>query len=280
MQSHMAEETISKIHSIFSKFGIPKELHCDWDSNYTAEMFVNCMKNLDVTLTFISSYHHSSNPVELTIQTAKNIMKKCAETNGNWQLGLLEYLCTPISESLRLPAELLKSCMYKDILPYAFPRCNQNDTVQDQLCNHAEHRKVDHDKQAKSTDYEVLVSGTSVMIWQENTKSSVNGHILECEGKSYKILLWSGHSIWRNHIHVCHSCIPFSLNTLREVPLWQHSSVKQAVAKPDGVVSETPVSKPAQKLVVNKSAQSVPKSLRMTVTHSSCISVWAKRLGV
>ena len=114
--------------------------------NYTADMFVNFMKNLDDTLKFSSSYHHSSNPAEWAVQTAKNIMKKCAETNGNWQLGLLEYLGTPISESLGLPAELLNSHMYKGILPYAFPRCNQNDTVQDQLNNHTEQSKVDHDK--------------------------------------------------------------------------------------------------------------------------------------
>ena len=84
-------------------------------------------KILMSTLTFSSSYHHSPNPVEQAVWTAKNIMKKCAETNGNWWLGLLEYLCIPISESFGLPAELLNSCMYKGILPYAFPRHNQND---------------------------------------------------------------------------------------------------------------------------------------------------------
>ena len=109
-------------------------------------MFVNFMKNLDIMVTFSSSYHHSSNPVEQAFQTAMNIMKKCAETNGNWQLGLLEYLCTTISISLRLPAELLNSCTYKGTLPCVFPRCNQNDTLLDQLHNNAEQCKVDHDK--------------------------------------------------------------------------------------------------------------------------------------
>ena len=84
MQFRTTEETISKMLSIFSEFGIPKELHCDPGLNYTTDIFVNFMKNLDVTLTFSSSYHHSSNPAEQAVQTAKNIMKKCAETNGNW----------------------------------------------------------------------------------------------------------------------------------------------------------------------------------------------------
>ena len=69
------------------------------------------------------------------------------------------------------------------------------------------------------------------------------------------------------------------LNTQREVPLMQHSSVKQAVPKPSGVVSEAPVSKSAQKHV-KKSAQFMPKSLSMTVSHSGPISTLSKRLGV
>ena len=59
---------------------------------------------------------------------------------------------------------------------------------------------------------------------------------------------------------------PFRLNTVREVPLMQHSSVKQAVPKPDCVVPEVPVIKSAQKHVVSKSVQSVPQLSSMTVT--------------
>ena len=59
-----------------------------------------------------------------------------------------------------------------------------------------------------------------------------------------------------------------------------HSSVKQAVPKPDGVVSAAPVIKSTQKHVVSKSVQSVLKSSNMTVIHSGHISVLPKRLGV
>ena len=69
----------------------------------------------------------------------------------------------------------------------------------------------------------------------------INGCILKCEGKSHNILLQSGHSIWKNHIHVHCSCIPFRLNIPRKIPLTQHSPVKQAIPKPSGVVYEAPV---------------------------------------
>ena len=55
MLSHTTKETISKMLSIFSKFGMLKELHCDQGSNYTTDMFVNFMKNLDIMLTFSST---------------------------------------------------------------------------------------------------------------------------------------------------------------------------------------------------------------------------------
>ena len=44
-------------------------------------------------------------------------MKKCTYTKTNWRLGLLEYLCTALSEKLSSPAELLSTHQYKGLQP-------------------------------------------------------------------------------------------------------------------------------------------------------------------
>ena len=43
-------------------------------------------------------------------------MKKCADKklgNSAWRIGLIEYLCTPISDQLSSPAEILNTHIYK-----------------------------------------------------------------------------------------------------------------------------------------------------------------------
>ena len=53
-----------------------------------------------------------------------NILKKCSDDNlghSAWELGLLEYLCTPISDSIPSPAELLNKRVYTHFQPFLKP---------------------------------------------------------------------------------------------------------------------------------------------------------------
>ena len=113
MTDHSAEQTIAKILEIFSEFGVPDELRSDRGTNYTSSLFLAFCKGLDIKLSFSSAHHHSRNPAECSVQIVKNIMEKCKYTNTNWRLGLLEYLCTPLSEKLASPAELLAGRQFK-----------------------------------------------------------------------------------------------------------------------------------------------------------------------
>ena len=119
---HSAEQTIAKFLEIFSEFGVPDGLCSDRGSNYISSLILGFCKGLDIKLSFSSAHHHSGNPAEHSVQIVKNIMKKCKYTNTNWRLGLLEYLCTPLSEKLASPAELLVEIkffrQYLSLLPY------------------------------------------------------------------------------------------------------------------------------------------------------------------
>ena len=67
--------TIKLLLEVFAKHGIPNKIRCDRGSNFTSLDFTNFRSDLDITLSFSSSYHHQSVPVECSVHTVKNVMK-------------------------------------------------------------------------------------------------------------------------------------------------------------------------------------------------------------
>ena len=106
---------------IFSKLGIPNTIHCDGGSNFLSKTFQEFCANLNISLQFSSSYHHSSNSAKRAVSSVKNIMKKCMDEqlgNSAWRIGLIQYLCMPISDSLQSSAEILNQRVYKGYQPF------------------------------------------------------------------------------------------------------------------------------------------------------------------
>ena len=61
---HSADTTIKELIQIFNEHRIPQELHMDRGSNFKSETFMYFCKSLDITLTYSSTYHNSSNHAE------------------------------------------------------------------------------------------------------------------------------------------------------------------------------------------------------------------------
>ena len=140
VSDHSSECTVTNFLQIFSEFGVPDEICSDRGTNFTSQLFLSFCKGLDFKLSFSSAYHHSENPAERAVHIIKNIMKKCAHTKTNWRLGLLEYLCTPLSEKLSSPAELLATHRCKGLQPTLCARLLPQSTVaesnKDELISH------------------------------------------------------------------------------------------------------------------------------------------------
>ena len=81
------------------------------------QLFLSFCKSLDIKHSFSSAYDHGGYTGERAVCIIKNIMKKCAHAKTNWRLGLLENLCTPLSEKLSSPAELLATHQYRGLQP-------------------------------------------------------------------------------------------------------------------------------------------------------------------
>ena len=111
VSDHSSEQTVATFLQIFSEFGVPDNVCCDHGTNFTSQLFLSLCRGLDIKLSLSSAYHHSGNPAESAVCITKNIMKKCTHTKTNWRLGLLEYLCTPLSARLGSSADLLATCL-------------------------------------------------------------------------------------------------------------------------------------------------------------------------
>ena len=181
VSDHSSEQTVAVFLQIFSEFGVPDSVRCDRGTNFTFQLFLSFCKGLNIKLSFSSAYHHSGNPAETAVHIIKNIMKKCAHTKTNWRLGLLEYLCTPLSARLTSPAELLATCQYKGLQPSLHARLFTQSTVaesnEEELISHKEIEKANHERSAH--DLPILPVGCIVTYFDHVSKTLQIGKIAQ-----------------------------------------------------------------------------------------------------
>ena len=156
-------------------------------------MFIAICSNLDISLSYSSSFHYSSNAAEQAVRIVKNILKKCLDDNlGNstQKIGLFEYLCTLISDSIPSPAELLNNMDYKGFKPFLKPLSSSfrvtKDTVPGNLISLKEREKMNHDEEV--TDLPKINEGSDVWyqdhnkdVWEKGT--AVKGDLVNDDGK-------------------------------------------------------------------------------------------------
>ena len=117
VHSYDAGTTVETMCEVFSKFGLPENIHSDRGRNFLSNQFTQFLNTLGIDLTFCSAYHHSSNPAECAIRNVKNLMKCCASPGKSWHIALLEYLATPLSTGVPSPAVMMGR-LFRGLLPY------------------------------------------------------------------------------------------------------------------------------------------------------------------
>ena len=89
---HTVQETISGFASIFAEFSIPHTILSDCGINYISSQFADFCKELNITLTYSSTEHLSSNYTECAVQTVKHIMG--ISEGDHWEISPPEYMNT------------------------------------------------------------------------------------------------------------------------------------------------------------------------------------------
>ena len=160
-------------------------------------------------------------------------MKKCAHTKTNWRLGLLEYLCTPLSEKLSSPAELLATCWYKELQSTLHARLLPQSTVaesnKDELISHKEIEKANHDR--STNDLPILPVGCTMTYFDQCQRVWLVGKIAQCtHDRAYLIETEAGRLVSHNRLDIHRSHLTFVPNLPK--PHLKSQSFKDEMSNP------------------------------------------------
>ena len=218
----------------------------DRGRNYTSSAFTAFCHELDINHILTSAYHHQSNPAERAIRTIKGIMRKCMETGNSWRLGLLEYLCTPISDHIPSPSELLNR-RYRGVQPFLQFHANAStasylpqERTQDEQQRRQNLNEFHYNKSSVAQRKEINEgSNVLVHITDQKPKRWEKGIVIKRNNKTYDVQLQTGKVINRNRVDVRPSKLPFIAKTPLPLPELKHArtntnvkKVTQSIAQP------------------------------------------------
>ena len=207
VHSYDAGTTVETMCEVFSKFGLPENVHSDRGRNFLSNQFTQFLNTLGIDLTFCSAYHHSSNPAECAIRNVKNLMKHCASTGKSWCIALPEYLATPLSTGVPSPAAMMGRD-FRGLLPHL--QHFLPDSTEELLVHH-------HENQVCSGGHDLLdISvASNVMFLDHRSGEWYPAKVQNRESCSYILTTEQGCTISHNHVDIRPTNVPFYLQTPR-----------------------------------------------------------------
>ena len=106
--SSTSSAVIKELGMIFSEFGKPQVFRSDNGPCYSSQEFKFFMQNWLIDHRTSSPHYPQSNGLaESMVKVSKNLIEKAVRQNLPWNQLLLDYRCTPISNEIPSPAEIL-----------------------------------------------------------------------------------------------------------------------------------------------------------------------------
>ena len=198
-----SHSTIQAIKAMFGRFGIPMECVTDSGPQFNSSAFKEFADSYEFKHTTISpTYSQSNGQVERTVQTVKNILRKCQTSGDDPTIALLSYRNTPLEVIGKSPAQLLmnrrlrtripiKSQLLKPEIPRSIhQRINRSQALQKQY----------YDRRANKRPQTILHKGNSVRFKspQGLWKLGVISDNKPSTPRSYNVISEQGHAYRRN----------------------------------------------------------------------------------
>ncbi|KAK3087333.1 hypothetical protein FSP39_004790 [Pinctada imbricata] len=198
LKSTTSKAIITKLRIQFARHGIPEELISDNAPNLTSAEFNTFCKDYGIKHTTSSPHYPQSNGMaERTVQTVKNILKKCKETKSDPNLAFLEYRNTPI-EGIGSPSQLLFGRRTRSVIPTHGELLNPNNkstrNVRRSLKSKQRRTKQQYDKNARPLTElkpgDVVNIQTQEEPWKKGVvldkRSEPRSYTVESEGVKYR----------------------------------------------------------------------------------------------
>lgn len=120
-----SKQVINFMKSQFARHGIPAELVTDNGPAYSSMEFKKFMQEWEVHhVTSSPHYPQSNGKSERTVQTIKNLLKKCIDSNEDFNLSLLNFRSTP-RNGMDSPAQMLMGRRLNTRLPISSNLLNE-----------------------------------------------------------------------------------------------------------------------------------------------------------
>lgn len=203
LYSTTAGSVIVHMKSIFEEHGTPELIISDNGPQYASEEFKEFSQLWSFRHSTSSPHYPQSNGLaERTVQTVKNLLQKCKESNADPHLAMLCLRSTPISNDLPSPAEMLNNRGYQSNLPGVPTPETDIGRITKALQSRQDRMKSYYDHHA-SRQLPPLSPGDSVRVLDPRDQLWKMGSIQrEVAPRSYVIAMDSGSMLRRNRRHI------------------------------------------------------------------------------
>ena len=166
----LSDRIVDGLKQVFSRHGIPSELHTDNGPQFVSDEFRQFARDYGFHHTTSSPHHPQGNGlVERSVQTIKGLLKKSAETGGDFYLALLAFRACPLEATTLSPAQLLMGRRLRTTLP------SVPSVLQPELASTPTLRAKDAEKKQQQADHynkrhgarvlQTLSPGDAVLVW-------------------------------------------------------------------------------------------------------------------
>lgn len=154
VNTYNSQTVVTQCKSMFSRHGIPCQIISDGGPPFNSQHFKEFCQSWDIDHVMSSPYYPKSNGlVERTIQTIKNILRKCKESGSDVYLAMLQFRNAPKAENINSPAMLLMSRQLRSNIPSSelvLKPCTIDSNKEKEKMNMKQNKmKYYHDKKAK-----------------------------------------------------------------------------------------------------------------------------------
>ncbi|XP_022816936.1 uncharacterized protein K02A2.6-like [Spodoptera litura] len=153
LTSISSKQVISFMKEQFARHGIPAELVSDNGPAYNSQEFKKFMREWEIQhVTSSPHYPQSNGKSERTVQTVKNMLKKCVDSGQDFNLALLNFRTTP-RHDLDSPAQILMGRRLKTRLPVCTKLLTErvdNEKNYKAILSKREQIKINYDKSANT----------------------------------------------------------------------------------------------------------------------------------
>lgn len=247
---------VSKLKSIFARFGIPKKIISDNGTHFVNQDMKHFATEWNFEhVTSSPNYPKSNGMVERHIGTIKNMFKKIEHGGTDPTLALLEYRNTPISNEIKSPNELLLGHKTRGIIPLCVKKnvCEEDRLVRQKLLQRQSEQKLYYDR--NSHDLKPLNVADNVYVRRQVDKPLEPAIVTKIcnRPRSYELQMSNGRKLERNRSHLYETVSEKNEceKTVQNETL-QNASVSNPVRSPESIIFKQNVNENSNQNVQNK----------------------------